>query len=126
MTGNGDPNSGYKVLVDGKGTVVGGTSAVAPLWAGLIARINQNLGARVGFVNPILYATPAAFNDVKLQNNRVSSQGGSENLGYDAAPGWDACSGLGSPIGGAVQAALKQAAATVAVQATVAPALQPA
>lgn len=56
VTGNGDPASGYKVLVGGKGTVVGGTSAVAPLWAGLIARVNQQLGRRVGFVNPALYA----------------------------------------------------------------------
>jgi kumamolisin len=102
VTGNGDPSSGYRILVNGQSTVVGGTSAVAPLWAGLIARINQKLGQRVGFVNPALYASPASFNDVKLQSNRVSSQGGKENLGYDATSGWDACTGLGSPVGGKV------------------------
>jgi kumamolisin len=111
VTGNGDPNSGYSIRVDGQNGVIGGTSAVAPLWAGLIIRINQIIGGRVGFVNPTLYANPGAFNDITLGNNRVSSQGGNENLGYDAKPGWDACSGLGSPKGSAVLAALKAAAA---------------
>ncbi len=50
VTGNGDPDSGYNILVDGHKMAVGGTSAVAPLWAGLIARINQKLGRRVGFI----------------------------------------------------------------------------
>ena len=111
VTGNGDPASGYTIRVDGKQAVIGGTSAVAPLWAGLIARINQALGKRVGFVNATLYSNPAAFNDITAGNNRVSSQGGSENLGYDATQGWDACTGLGSPKGNAVLAALRAAAA---------------
>ena len=92
--------------------MIGGTSAVAPLWAGLITRINQILGKRVGFVNATLYSNPSAFNDIILGNNRVSSQGGSENLGYDATAGWDACTGLGSPRGAAVLAALKAAPAS--------------
>jgi kumamolisin len=111
VTGNGDPSSGYKIRVDGNNGVIGGTSAVAPLWAGLITRINQTIGKPVGFVNATLYASPAAFNDIAIGNNRVSSAGGSENLGYDATPGWDACTGLGSPIGKAVLAALRAAAA---------------
>jgi kumamolisin len=109
VTGNGDPSSGYSVRVDNGVGVIGGTSAVAPLWAGLIARINQILGRRVGFVNAVLYANPAAFNDVTVGNNRVSSEGGNENLGYDAGQGWDACSGLGSPKGEAILAALRAA-----------------
>jgi kumamolisin len=96
--------------------VIGGTSAVAPLWAGLITRINQQMGHRAGFVNPTLYANPAAFNDVELKNNRVSSQTGNENLGYDATQGWDACSGLGSPIGTAVARALAAAPAAAVLQ----------
>jgi kumamolisin len=111
VTGDGDPRSGYSIRVDGNAGVIGGTSAVAPLWAGLITRINQTIGKPVGFVNASLYANPAAFNDVKLGNNRVSSAGGDENLGYDATEGWDACTGLGSPIGTAVLAALRSATA---------------
>jgi kumamolisin len=111
VTGDGDPGSGYSVLVDGNAAVIGGTSAVAPLWAGLIARINQIIGQPVGFVNANLYANPAAFNDITSGNNRVSSAGGSENVGYDATQGWDACTGLGSPNGNAVLAALQAATA---------------
>jgi len=103
VTGNGDPSSGYSVLVDGSSTVVGGTSAVAPLWAALITRINQRLAGRVGFINPQLYSSAGAFNDVEIGNNRP---GGGQNPGYDATPGWDACSGLGSPNGNAVLEAL--------------------
>jgi kumamolisin len=111
VTGDGDPSSGYSVRVDGNNGVIGGTSAVAPLRAGLITRINQSIGKPVGFVNATLYANPQAFNDITIGNNRVSSSGGSENLGYDTTPGWDACTGLGSPNGNAVLAALQAATA---------------
>ena len=59
VTGNGDPASGYNVLVDGTSFIVGGTSAVAPLWAALVALLNQKLGGRVGFLNPQIYSIPA-------------------------------------------------------------------
>jgi kumamolisin len=101
VTGDGDPDSGYKVLVDGQNLQFGGTSAVAPLWAALIARINQKLNGRVGFINPQLYSLPAnsgAFNDITVGNNRTSFKKFNK-VGYDSAPGWDACSGLGSPNG---------------------------
>jgi len=101
VTGAGDPATGYNITVDGTDTAFGGTSAVAPLWAGLIARINQGLNGRVGFINPQLYAVSASsgvFHDVTDDNNRVSF-GGNNNVGYDAGPGWDACSGLGSSDG---------------------------
>lgn len=89
VAGDADPVTGYRVRIDGTDRVVGGTSAVAPLWAALIARINASKGANVGYVNARLYANPAAFNDI--------TQGG--NGGFVASPGWDACTGLGSPSG---------------------------
>jgi kumamolisin len=87
-----DPQTGYDVLVDGTSAIFGGTSAVAPLWAGLLARINALNGRTVGFVNPALYAHPAALRDI--------TQG--TNGGFAAAAGWDACTGLGSPDGAKV------------------------
>jgi len=96
VAGNADPETGYQVLVDGSQTVVGGTSAVAPLWAALIARINASQNKPVGYLNPLLYRQTPAFHDITQGNNG----------GYDAAPGWDACTGLGSPDGLKLAAAL--------------------
>ncbi|MCL5054601.1 MAG: S53 family peptidase [Firmicutes bacterium] len=99
-----DPNTGYNVVIDGQQTVVGGTSASAPMWAALIARLNQGLGSNVGFVNPALYkiySSPTlykeAFHDITQGSN-----------GYPAGPGWDPVTGLGSPNGQGLLAALKQ------------------
>jgi kumamolisin len=89
VAGDADPETGYNVVVDGQQTVIGGTSAVAPLWAGLFALINQALGANVGYVNPLLYAEKTAFHDITAGNNG----------NYSAGVGWDACTGLGSPNG---------------------------
>src|SRR6185312_7259026 len=99
VAGDADPATGYQIFVDGQSLVVGGTSAVAPLWAGLIALLNQQLGKPLGFTNPGLYGIPAssgAFNDITSGNNGA----------YSAGPGWDACTGLGSPSGSALQTAL--------------------
>jgi kumamolisin len=99
VTGDADPTTGYVTRVDGSPDVIGGTSAVAPLWAGLIALINQSIGKPVGFINPLLYqdaGTARDLNDITSGNNGA----------YAAGPGWDACSGLGSPIGTQVAAAL--------------------
>jgi kumamolisin len=99
VAGDADPNSGYRVRVDGQSMVIGGTSAVAPLWAGLIALLNQKLGTPVGYLNPLLYGSlvgSGAFRDI------VSGSNGS----YAAGPGWDACTGWGSPIGSKLLAAL--------------------
>ena len=52
VSGDADPNTGYNILVDGESAVFGGTSAVAPLWAALVARINQQTGKPIGFLNP--------------------------------------------------------------------------
>ncbi len=95
VSGNADPSTGYQVSIDGTHTVVGGTSAVAPLWAGLIALLNEPLGHPLGFVNLVLYqrlANTSAMRDVTTGNNGV----------YHAAAGWDACTGLGSPDGTAM------------------------
>jgi kumamolisin len=100
VSGDADPDTGYDVRIDGTNTVIGGTSAVAPLWAGLIARINAAKGSAAGFINPQLYAAASALNDITTGNN------GS----YEAAPGWDACTGLGSPDGTKIAAALGKAA----------------
>jgi kumamolisin len=89
VCGDADPQTGYDVRVDGNDTIIGGTSAVAPLWAGLIARINATKASPVGFINPALYAHPGALRDITQGNN------GS----FAAARGWDACTGLGSPNG---------------------------
>jgi kumamolisin len=91
VAGNADPETGYETLVDGSTQVVGGTSAVAPLWAGLVALLNQSLGAPLGFANPRLYPLlgTAAFHDITSGTNGA----------YSAGPGWDACTGLGSPDG---------------------------
>src|ERR1700722_12714714 len=99
VTGDADPTTGYVTRVDGNPDVIGGTSAVAPLWAALIALINQSIGKPVGFINPLLYqdaATARDLNDITSGNNGA----------YSAGPGWDACSGLGSPIGAQVATAL--------------------
>jgi kumamolisin len=97
VSGDADPTTGYFVRVNGQNTVIGGTSAVAPLWAGLIALVNQQLGHPVGFINPKLYAIPgSSFRDITIGNN------GS----YSAGPKWDACTGLGSPDGVALVNAL--------------------
>jgi kumamolisin len=97
VAGDASPETGYSVLIGGQQTVVGGTSAVAPLWAGLLARINGTNGSAAGFINPKLYAAKTAGHDITKGNN------GS----YEASAGWDACTGLGSPNGATVATTLK-------------------
>ena len=98
VAGNADPVTGYQVVVDGQPQTIGGTSAVAPLWAGLLARLTQATGKKFGLLQPLIYAgvTPGAaapgFNDI------VSGSNGA----YNAGPGWDPCTGLGSPDGTAL------------------------
>ena len=90
VAGLADPQTGYRISVDGQQQVFGGTSAVAPLWAGLVARLNEALGQEgVGFLNPQLYALSGVLRDI--------TQG--DNGAYRAGPGWDPCTGLGSPDG---------------------------
>lgn len=101
VSGDADPNTGYNVRVDGENAVYGGTSAVAPLWAALVARINQQLGKPIGFLNPLIYSRSVddpGFHDITKGSN------GS----FSAAKGWDPCTGLGSPDGSQLVAALTE------------------
>ncbi len=101
VAGDADAETGYSITLGGQSHTCGGTSAAAPLWAGLVALINQKLKGRVGFINPQIYdmaADAGAFHDVTDGNNRVSYKG-FVDVGYDAGPGWNACGGLGSPDG---------------------------
>jgi kumamolisin len=102
VAGNADITSGFIVLVDGRYAPIGGTSAVAPLYAALTALLNQALGRPVGELSPKLYAIPqadrdAVFRDITDGDNSVpASEFGPATAGYGAGPGWDACTGLGS------------------------------
>ena len=88
IAGDAAPSTGYRIRVNGQEQVVGGTSAVAPLYAGLMMRVNGALGHPAGFLNPILYknGNSGIFNDVTEGNNN----------GYNAGPCWDAATGWGS------------------------------
>lgn len=91
VCGNADPNTGYilySASEDGN-FIVGGTSCVAPLWAALIAKINQKLGFNVGFANPVLYSNENMYNDILVGDNGDFING----------VGWDLVSGWGSPNG---------------------------
>ena len=90
VAANADPNTGYNIFVQGSSTVVGGTSAVAPLYAGLFA----SFGKKLGFVTPALWKNPSAFTDITVGGNGF----------YNAAAGPDPCSGLGAPIGSRIAA----------------------
>ena len=100
VAGDADPATGYRILVDGQAAVFGGTSAVAPLWAALIARLNQQLPKPVGHLNPLLYGPLiGACHDITSGNNGA----------YQARAAWDACTGWGSPDGTKVLTALRAA-----------------
>ena len=86
VAGDADPQTGYQVLVDGVSTVIGGTSAVAPLYAGLVALINEKISGRCGFLNPALYSSANMCHDIIKGTNGA----------FNAATGWDATTGLGS------------------------------
>lgn len=101
VAGNADPRTGYLIRARGEWIVMGGTSAVAPLWAALITQINEALNARSGFINPLLY-TLATRNEGMLHSIKRGGNGH-----YDARAGWDACTGLGSPNGTKILRALQ-------------------
>ncbi|HEV2652175.1 MAG TPA: S53 family peptidase [Rhizomicrobium sp.] len=91
-----DPNTGYSVVIDGQTQSIGGTSAAAPLWAAFFALLNELRDKPVGQPHATLYANAAALRDITEGDNKSGS------IGYTARAGWDACTGLGSPIGGAL------------------------
>jgi kumamolisin len=102
VAGDADPQTGYQIYVDGQSSPIGGTSAVAPLWAGLIALVNQRRGKAVGYLNPYLYQQYAQLAQSKALRDVTSGNNG----GYTAGNGWDACTGLGAPDGALLLQAL--------------------
>jgi kumamolisin len=90
----------YFTRVDRQEGPSGGTSAVAPLMAALVALLNQAKQKNVGFLNPFLYSNVAkgVVHDVTSGTNAITGT----VKGYDAGPGWDPCSGLGTPDGTAI------------------------
>jgi kumamolisin len=101
VAGVADPQTGYRVRVDGKDLVIGGTSAVSPLWAALIARIVQSTGKPLGLAQPALYDSIAQGQVAKGFRDITTGDNGA----FKAGPGWDACTGLGVPDGTALLAA---------------------
>jgi kumamolisin len=91
---------GYAIVFDGQRATEPGTSAATPLWAGILALANARRRAALGFPNYTLYANANLFRQIVKGNNRA------RGIGYDATPGWNACTGLGAPLGAAVIAAL--------------------
>jgi kumamolisin len=90
VAGNADPATGFQVHVDGQDVVFGGTSAVSPLWAGLVTLLNQRRGSPLGYLNPVIYPLGTTVcRDITSGNNGD----------YKAAAGWDPCTGFGSPNG---------------------------
>ena len=111
VSGDADPETGYRVLVDGQSLVIGGTSAVAPLWSSLVALLNEKLGRPLGFLQPALYGLPQtsdAFHDITSGSNGA----------FAAGPGWDAATGLGSPSGENLLQALSGAGSTTSAAKT--------
>lgn len=108
VAGDADPETGYNILVDGQQMVVGGTSAVAPLWAGLVILLNQKLNRRLGFVDPTLYGVNLSngFRDITMGNNGA----------FSATFGWDPVTGLGSPKGAQILQTLQGEAAPAIAQ----------
>ena len=93
---------GFQVYVHGKVEAVGGTSASCPTFAGYVSLMNEaRLKAgkpRMGFFNPFAYANADCFTDVIKGTNAISRGGGNLTYGFAAAPGWDAATGLGTPL----------------------------
>ncbi len=105
VAANAAPQVGYRLYVHDKQMVLGGTSMVAPLWGGLIALLNQGLGQNVGYLNPVLYKTlgsAGVFRSITEGNNSYGNV-----KGYSAGPGWNLCTGWGSPDGRKLLSALK-------------------
>ena len=111
VSADADGNTGYFMVVDGQAGPSGGTSASAPLWASLLARINANLGKRVGYLTPLLFQVPSgggpsigaqACNDITKGNNDTPGV-----TGYQAGAGYDLVTGWGTPIGSKLLTLLK-------------------
>lgn len=103
ICGNANPSTGY-IVRNGGYYVIGGTSAVSPLWAALIAQINYITGTPMGICNQTLYSlSSAVYRDVTSGNNG----------GFTASTGWDAVTGLGAPHGDLILAAIRGSSLTI-------------
>ncbi len=97
-----DPSTGLAIYIRGQWTLAGGTSAAAPLWAGLMAVADQVAGKPLGYINPAMYKIAASpqyastFRDITQGDNSIS-RGAFHIQGYSATSGWDPATGLGSP-----------------------------
>jgi len=99
VAGNADPSTGWNVIIDGSRYIIGGTSAVSPMWAALAACLTQVLGKNVGFLNSALYSLTGWSRDVLSGNNGT----------YSARAGYDCCTGMGVPVGTKLLTALQSA-----------------
>jgi kumamolisin len=101
VAANASPNSGCSIILGGALSAwpTNGTSASAPLWAGLVAVLNAALGQNIGFINPVIYAlNGAGFRDI-LPEPGASNNAFAGVPGYPVTPGWDAVTGWGTPKG---------------------------
>ena len=102
---NASAETGYALLIDGTHQQIGGTSIGAPMWAGLVALLNQGTGRRLGFFNPLLYEE---LGPEGVLRSVVSGHNGIGELsGYCAGPGWNAVTGWGTPDGSRLLTVLK-------------------
>lgn len=99
VAGNADPNTGWIIILGGQQAVIGGTSAVAPMWAALACCLSEALGKNVGFLPPLLYPLASGFRDISSGNNGVF-------IARSGKSAYDCCTGLGVPVGSALLAAL--------------------
>merc|ERR1711920_866435 len=105
----------FKVIVNGKTEAVGGTSASTPTWGSIISLLNEEClsasgGTKtLGFVNPLLYQNPDAFTDITIGSNAI---GNNTKSGWKCTEGWDAVTGLGTPVFDKLQAVVKTACAS--------------
>jgi kumamolisin len=115
VAGPADPRHGSPMLISGASCATAGTSAVVPLWAALIARLNQSLGARTGHLNPFLYhladihepGQPAVTSTVQIAASAAPRRTfqpvtRGNNGAYKARPGWNPCAGHGTLHGEAL------------------------
>jgi hypothetical protein len=90
-----DPTNGYRIIVGGRASLLGGTAAAVPLWAGLVVRMNQGLGHRVGYLNARLYQEIGPAGILRAVQH-IDANGRPDE---PTSPTWDAAAGWGSPNG---------------------------
>jgi kumamolisin len=103
VAGPADPHHGCAIVAGGECCGSAGTSAVAPLWAALVACVNSTLKTRCGYITPLLYEITAGDGDRPLREITEGNNGF-----YEAGPGWNACTGLGSPMVARLMEALRE------------------